>query len=257
MTLYAPLDKNQGAIFSSNQEGNMDPREHYRQDALEFDYFEQSTLNPAELRRTQFTLSLCDIRPGMKVLDLGSGRGWFSLEASKLGADVTAMDLSRENLARIKELDPTIETVYADASEPQNLGKKYDLIVALEMVEHLVEPALALQNCREYLQPGGTLLITVPYNEEIRHSLCIHCNRKTPVNAHLHSFDEPKMAALLRKNGFRVQQSILFYHKAMAALRLNQLTKKMPFSVWRSLDKLFGLSGDKWFYLAVKAQVRD
>ncbi|MCB5224592.1 MAG: class I SAM-dependent methyltransferase [Candidatus Cloacimonadaceae bacterium] len=235
----------------------MDPREHYRQDALEFDYFEDGKMNPAEQRRTQFTLSICDIRPGMKVLDLGSGRGWFSLEAVKLGAEVTAMDLSEENLARIKDMNPKIETVYGDACELQDLGKKFDLIVALEMMEHLVEPALALQNCREYLKPGGTLLITVPYREEIRYSLCVHCNRKTPVNAHLHSFDQAKMAALLWENGFKVQRSIRFYHKAMAALRLNQLTRKMPFSVWRTLDKLSGLSGDKWFYLAVKARLRN
>lgn len=234
----------------------MNPREHYRQDALEFDYFDENKLGPAELRRTQFTLSLCHIKPGMKVLDLGSGRGWFSLEASKLGAEVTAMDLSEENLARIKEIDPKIEIVYGDASEAQDLDKKYDLIVALEMMEHLVEPALALKNCREYLKENGTLLITVPYKELIRHSLCIHCNRKTPVNAHLHSFDQPKLAALLMENGFRVQESILFYHKAMAALRLNQLTKKMPLWVWRTLDRFFGLGNDKWFYLAVKARIK-
>lgn len=234
----------------------MDYKEHYRQDALVFDYFRSDKLSPAEIRRTQHTLSLGAIRPGMTVLDIGSGRGWFSLAAAKLGAEVTAVDLSAENLKRIKEANPGIETVFGDACELPTLGNKYDLIVALEVMEHLVEPAQALKSLQKYLKPDGILLLTVPYKELIRYSLCVHCNRKTPVNAHLHSFDRENLSALLRQNGFRVKTSERFFHKAMDLLRLNRLTLKLPLGMWRALDRLCGITGDKYLYLAVRAGLK-
>lgn len=233
----------------------MDYKEHYRQDALAFDYFRAEKQTPAEIRRTQFTLSLCQIRPGMRVLDVGSGRGWFSLAAAKLGAEVTALDLSEENLARIKAEDPSIETVFGDACAVPELGK-FDLIVALEVLEHLVEPEKALRGIRERLKEDGTLLLTVPYKEVIRYSLCIHCNQKTPVNAHLHSFDRESLGALLLKNGFRIKAAKRFYHRGMELFRLNQLTRKLPLGVWSCLDRICGVFGDRYSHLAIMAGIR-
>ncbi len=230
----------------------MDYKEHYRQDALEFDYFRRDKLTPGEVRRTQFTLSLCAIRPGMRVLDVGSGRGWFSLAAAKLGAEVTALDLSEENLARIKAADSKIETVFGDAGAIPELAK-FDLIVALEVLEHLVEPEQALRSIRERLKPDGTLLVTVPYKEVIRYSLCVHCNRKTPVNAHLHSFDRESLSAILVKSGFRVKAAKRFYHRVLELFRINSLTRKCPLGVWTCLDRLCGVSGDRYSYLAIRA----
>lgn len=233
----------------------MDYKEHYRQDALVFDYFRAEKLTATEVRRAQFTLKLGGVKTGMKVLDAGSGRGWFSLAAAKLGAAVTALDLSEENLARIKAADARIQTVYGDACEIPDLGQKFDLIVALEMLEHLVEPQKALQSFHRLLNPGGMLLVTVPYRELIRYSLCIHCNRKTPVNAHLHSFDLPALTRLLEQNGFRVLARRRFFHKAMELFRLNQLTRRLPLWVWNALDRACGLLGDKYNYLAVRARI--
>ncbi|HOY83795.1 MAG TPA: methyltransferase domain-containing protein [Candidatus Syntrophosphaera sp.] len=230
----------------------MDYKEHYRQDALVFDYFRRDKLTPGEVRRTQFTLSLCAIRPGMRVLDVGSGRGWFSLAAAKLGAEVTALDLSESNLARIKAEDPSIATVYSDASAIPDLGG-FDLIVALEVLEHLVEPETALRGIRKLLKPNGTLLVTVPYKEVIRYSLCIHCNQKTPVNAHLHSFDRESLTAVLVQSGFRVKAAKRFYHRALELFKINSLTRGFPLGVWKFLDRLSGISSDKYSYLAITA----
>lgn len=233
----------------------MDYKEHYRQDALAFDYFRREKLTPAEIRRTQFTLSLCQIRSGTRVLDVGSGRGWFSLAAAKLGAEVTALDLSEENLAQIKAEDPSIETVFGDACAVPELGK-FDLIVALEVIEHLVEPELALKSFRDRLAPNGTLLLTVPYKEVIRYTLCIHCNHKTPINAHLHSFDRESLSALLIANGYQVKAAKRFYHRVLELIRLNRLTLNLPLSVWKCLDRLCGIFGDRYSHLAIKAGLR-
>ncbi|KAF5047201.1 Ubiquinone biosynthesis O-methyltransferase [anaerobic digester metagenome] len=231
----------------------MNYQEHYRQDALVFDYFDAGQLSPGELRRNRFIIDYCDIKPSMEIMDVGSGRGWFSLAASAKGAKVTALDLSEHNLKRIKELDPRIDTVLGDACQIPPGDRLYDLIVALEVLEHIPEPALALASLKLRLKPGGKLIITVPYKEVIRSSLCIHCNQLTPQNAHLHSFDTLSMTKLLAESGFRAIETRLFTHKLMTVLRFYELTAKLPYVIWYVLDRCLGLYNDKYHYLAVKA----
>jgi len=231
----------------------MNYQEHYRQDALVYDYFDAGQLSPGELRRDRFIVGYCDIKPGMEIMDVGSGRGWFSLAASARGAKVTALDLSEHNLKRIRELDPRIDTVLGDACKIPPGDRLYDLIVALEVLEHIPEPAQALNSLKLRLKPGGKLIITVPYKEVIRTSLCIHCNQPTPQNAHLHSFDTLSMTRLLTDCGYRILGTRLFTHKLMTVLRIYELTAKLPYFVWYGLDRCFGLRNDKYHYLAIKA----
>ena len=231
----------------------MDYIQHYHNDALEFDYWGKDLITPAEIRRNQFIQHLCPIKKGQKVLDIGSGRGWFSLHCANMEAEVTAIDLSEENLNRIKNIDPRIKTIYGDACSINLPEKSFDLIVALEVLEHLVDPALAIDNWKKMLKTGGIFFVTVPYKEVIRYSLCIHCNRKTPMNAHLHSWDAPKLASMLENNGFYILRATLFAHKLLSALGLDKKLQKVPFKVWNFLDKLCGIGNDKYSYLAVKA----
>lgn len=229
----------------------MDYKEHYRLDAEVFDYFAPHHDTPIETRRNQSTFHLARIKPGMQILDIGSGRGWFSLHAASQGAKVTALDLSERNLQRIKAMDSRIETILDDAAQPALPKEQYDLIVALEVLEHLVDPALAMANWKTLLKPGGRLLITVPYKEIIRYSLCIHCNQKTPFNAHLHSFDRVSLGRLAIATGLHVLKIQPFCHKLLSHLRLDRLTIRLPFDCWNALDRLAALSGDKYHYLAI------
>ncbi|PKN71989.1 MAG: SAM-dependent methyltransferase [Candidatus Cloacimonetes bacterium HGW-Cloacimonetes-3] len=228
----------------------MNHKEHYRIDAEAFDYWSAHHFTAAEKRRNQFTIKLANIRAGQKVLDIGSGRGWFSLHAASLGAEVTAMDLSATNLARIKQTDNRVNTLLADATEPLQTGQKYDLLVALEVLEHIVNPAEAVANWKAILKPKGRLLITVPYKEIIRYSLCIHCNAKTPFNAHLHSFDKDALANLLKASGLRVRSLQPFSHKLLPLLRLDVISQNLPLPIWCCLDKISRITGDKYNYLA-------
>lgn len=235
----------------------MDYKEHYRLDALEFDYWGADQFSPAETRRNQVEFELCKIKAGDRVLDIGSGRGWFSLHAAELDASATALDLSEANLQKIKAINPAINTILGDACAIPADGEKYDWIVALEVLEHLVDTKAAVANWKSLLAPGGKLLITVPYREVIRYTLCIHCNQKTPVNAHLHSFDTDSLIKLLNHHGFWVKEKRLFAHKLMAHLRITNLIKWLPYRGWKFLDKLCRLFGDKYAYLAVTASLKE
>jgi 2-polyprenyl-3-methyl-5-hydroxy-6-metoxy-1,4-benzoquinol methylase len=229
----------------------MDYKEHYRIDAEEFDYWGEDQFSLTEKRRNQYTLKLANIQAGQKVLDIGSGRGWFSLLAASYNADTTAVDLSHTNLERIKQSDDRVKTLLADAINTGAEAGSYDLVVALEVLEHITNPEQALQHWASLLKPGGRLLITVPYKEKLRYELCIHCNKKTPHSAHLHSFSREKLCALIRSSGLRVVSTSLFCHKLMQFLHLDMLTHRLPYLVWRFFDAISALSGDKYNYIAV------
>ncbi len=231
----------------------MDYKEHYRLDALEFDYWGKDQFTRVEKRRNQVVFELAAVRPGLRVLDIGSGRGWFSLHAANRGAEVTAVDLSSENLEKVRTLNPAVNTLVADAlTLPAETGL-FDLIVALEVVEHLVDPKAAIQGWLRHLKPEGRLLITVPYKEVIRYFLCIHCNKKTPYNAHLHTFDRESLIKLLSHNGYWVKEMRGFSHKLLNAFKVNRLGSWLPYRIWRFLDKSCGLVNDGYTWVAAIA----
>lgn len=234
----------------------MDYKEHYHNDALVFDYWGADRFSPDETRRNQTIFDMCQVKPGDKILDIGSGRGWFSLYAAGIGAEVTALDLSEDNLGKIKELNPSITTIYGDACEVPITDMTFDWIVALEVLELLVEPKLAVQNWKALLKPEGKLLVTVPNKEEIRYSLCIHCNQKTPFAACLHSFDKDSLVKLFVRNGYWVKDTELFMHKLLTTLKITPLIKKLPYKYWSFFDNLSGLISRKYNYIALIATLK-
>ena len=66
----------------------MDFKKHYKLDAELFDYFGADQLTQNERRRNHYVLKHFTTHSGDKILDTGSGRGWFSLEMAKKGFDI-------------------------------------------------------------------------------------------------------------------------------------------------------------------------
>ena len=67
--------------------------------------------------------------------------------------------------------------------------------------------------------------------------LCIHCNKKTPVNAHLHTFDETSIKKMFEESGCVVQKCVTFVNRPAERFGMAGLTGFLPFRVWRLLDR--------------------
>jgi 2-polyprenyl-3-methyl-5-hydroxy-6-metoxy-1,4-benzoquinol methylase len=231
---------------------------HYRLDAELFDYFDEGTGATREFSRRlrDYVLSLCDMKPGSRILDVGSGSGWVARQLVAKGRKVVSVDLSQRNLERIKSTmsRENADFVLADAYHLPFRKGLFDLVVVSEVLEHLNSPAACLREFERILAPGGRVIASTPYKEKIQYYLCIHCNKKTPANAHLHSFDEHSLASLFRSQNFSRIRFQKFGNKVMLFARIYYLLRFLPFGLWKALDHIVNVILPVPVYIAAIAE---
>jgi len=96
----------------------------------------------------------------LKILDIGCGGGLISEPMTRLGADVTGVDASSKNIniakahAKKNNLDITYLNGVPEGLDTQN---KFDIILNLEVVEHVENLDLYLESCFKLLKPSGIM----------------------------------------------------------------------------------------------------
>ena len=101
---------------------------------------------------------------GLRLLDIGCGGGLLSEPMSRLGFAVTAVDAGAANIAAASThasagglaIDfrcTTAEALLAEGVQP------FDLILNMEVVEHVADPAAYLASCTQLLAPGGLMIL--------------------------------------------------------------------------------------------------
>lgn len=124
-------------------------------------------LLPASMVRTGkliFTQELVTslVRPGMRVMDVGSGRYPFfaTEEKRRLRLHVTGLDLNPSELAAAPpgSYDDTVE---ADITAFTGNGET-DLVICMSVLEHVPDTAAALRSLSTIVRPGGSVAIFVP-----------------------------------------------------------------------------------------------
>lgn len=109
------------------------------------------------------------LRPGQQVLDLGCGPGTITSGIANhvFPGRVTGVDARREPLENARRLAEGCEQVNlsytcATAYRLPFDDASFDLVFSHALMEHLEDPALALQEMRRVLQPGGSLVLASP-----------------------------------------------------------------------------------------------
>tara|TARA_B100001123_G_C15234251_1_gene996451 strand:- start:291 stop:1016 length:726 start_codon:yes stop_codon:yes gene_type:complete len=126
--------------------------------------------NPARIKFikekliSHFRLNPEDSEPlrNISILDIGCGGGLLCEPLKRLGATVTGIDASKKNIEiaklHAKEMDLNID--YINCS-PENLklNKKFKVILNMEVVEHVPDVNLFIQNCSELNEKNGIMFV--------------------------------------------------------------------------------------------------
>ena len=222
--------------------------EHYKKDATDFYYFEERKGATAhdERRVREYIISKVSISVG-SVLDVGCGRAWVAEHYLPKGVNVYSLDISPTNPAEAVKFYPS-KNHFAIAADSFHLPFKdglFDCVIASEIIEHIVDPDKFINELFRVVKKGGQLIITTPYKEKIIYYLCIHCNKKTPVNAHLHSFDEKKLERLYPGDDLEKFSCETFGNKLLIFLRTYSILQLFPFWLWKVKDKFANLIFNK------------
>jgi len=218
--------------------------EHYKTDGEEFDYFhvENPAIREEERRRMQLLTRKVKFKPGQNILDAGSGNGWVSKEFLPREVFVCALDLSIKNLKGIRErFDDQNRGGYvvADLYNLPFKDRAFQGATSNDVYEHLENLDMATVELRRVLNDGAEVFVSTPYKENIVYYLCIHCNKRTPINAHLHSFDEESLGGVFTRNNFRISSITRFINRGLSILLVYYLLCRwMPYRLWRFIDIL-------------------
>ena len=127
---------------------------------IRIEYILEKVSNHFDIRDENFPLK------GLKFLDIGCGGGLMSEPMSRLGADVTGIDASLNNIkiAEAHKNKNNLKIKYLNAS-PEQLteNEKYDVILNLEIVEHVEDVDLYFKSCAKLLKKNG-LMFTATLN---------------------------------------------------------------------------------------------
>jgi len=128
-------------------------------------------LNPIRLEYIKnricehFSRDFNSLKPfeGLRLLDLGCGGGLLTEPMSRLGAEVVGADAAKKNIdiakshAKTSGLD--IDYIHSTAEELAEWGEKFDIILNMEVIEHVANVNLFMNSCGLLLKNNGVMTI--------------------------------------------------------------------------------------------------
>jgi 2-polyprenyl-3-methyl-5-hydroxy-6-metoxy-1,4-benzoquinol methylase len=111
--------------------------------------------------------------PPASVLDIGGAQGGLALPLAALGYDVTINDLRKEVfdfLDVIQETNEGHQRVVGDVFRV-NFERRFDIVFAGEVIEHVAHPDRFLKRCAELVNPEGYIILTTPNGNWLKNKL--------------------------------------------------------------------------------------
>ncbi|BAY21838.1 type 11 methyltransferase [Calothrix sp. NIES-2100] len=102
----------------------------------------------------------------LRVLDIGCGNGSLSNFIAKNGYEVVGIEESESGVKFASHTFPECRFIQGSIYNLpySELGEKFDIVIASEVIEHLFYPREILRTAKKCLKPNGSLILTTPYH---------------------------------------------------------------------------------------------
>lgn len=146
---------------------------------------------------------------GLRLFDLGCGNGAVACLLADKGFNVTGVDPSIQGIQQANQHYPNLALHIGSAYD--NLSETYgtfDILVSLEVVEHVYAPRDYARSAFNLLKPGGLALISTPYNGYLKNLAIAACDgfdrHVSPLwdHGHIKFWSVKTLTALLTEAGF-------------------------------------------------------
>ena len=136
---------------------------------------------------------------GRTVLEAGCGEGYGADLLSRRAFTVLALDYDAHTLAHVRRRYPHLGATVANLASLPVRSASVQVVVNLQVIEHLWDQGQFLRECHRVLAPGGELLVSTP------NRITFSPGRDTPLNPfHTRELAADELADLLRTSGFEV-----------------------------------------------------
>ena len=183
-----------------------------------WDYFQndEEAGDAAFNARPRYEFLAKHIAPGMRVLNIGVGRGGLETILIRKGVLMSSVDPGESAIDRLRNqfgLGEQAKVGYSQAIPfPDN---QFDVVVMSEVLEHLSDDVLAatLAEVQRVLKVGGQFIGTVPAEENLLDNrvVCPHCGELFHRWGHLQSFNEERLNTMLAEQFQFVKTSRHFF----------------------------------------------
>ncbi len=177
------------------------------------------------LHRLRYDFVLARLRANQRVLEIGTGLGFFTAELFPRCASYVGVEYDAGACAESRSKNKGAEIVQADARQLPFEESLFSFIVCLEVIEHLGDWQAGVRNIHRCLQPDGMAIISVPWRR---------FGGKSEINKyHLYEPGERELVSLFEKLFEKVEVHYQYFEE----------TPWMTLARKLRLRKLLGLAG--------------
>lgn len=134
---------------------------------------------------------------GREVLEAGCGEGYGADLIADVAHHVVAIDYDHSTVAHVRARYPRVDTIRANLADLPLADESVDVVVNLQVIEHLWDQAVFVKECARVLRNGGRLIVSTP------NRITFSPGRDTPINPfHTRELNAAELTELLRDTGF-------------------------------------------------------
>ena len=212
-----------------NPEGKFKPLHKFN--PIRISYIKENIIETFKINQKKTPLK------NIKILDIGCGGGLLSEPMCRLGADITAIDASEKNIsvAKLHSKKNNLKIKYICTSpEKLKLKDKFDVILNMEIVEHVDDVNFFLKSCSNLLKRNGIMFVAT-LNKTLKSYIFAivgaeYILRWLPIGTHeWEKFIKPEeLISLLKKNHLSVEK--------VDGMKFNILTDKWKVSSDKTIN---------------------